>query len=51
MPENALTLRAVVLPDFDALVGGCMSRADVAAFLVGQLTGERYLHAVPAISN
>jgi putative NADH-flavin reductase len=32
-------------------VGSAMSRADIAAFLVGQLTNTTYHHAAPAISN
>jgi nucleoside-diphosphate-sugar epimerase len=32
-------------------VGMAISRADVAEFLVGQLTGTTYLQAAPAISN
>lgn len=32
-------------------VGSAMSRADIAAFLVGQLTDTTYLRAAPAISN
>ncbi len=32
-------------------VGSAMSRADIAAFLVGQLTDQTYLRALPAISN
>ena len=32
-------------------VGSAMSRADVASFLVRQLTDDTYLHAAPAISN
>lgn len=32
-------------------VGSAMTRADIAAFLVGQLTDNRYLRAMPAISN
>jgi uncharacterized protein YbjT (DUF2867 family) len=32
-------------------VGSVMSRADIAAFLVAQLTDETFLRAAPAISN
>lgn len=32
-------------------VGSAMSRADIAAFLVGQLTDDRYRRAAPVISN
>ena len=32
-------------------VGSAMTRADIAAFLVSQLTDNTYLHAAPAISN
>jgi len=32
-------------------VGWAMSRAEIAAFLVGQLTDTTYLRALPAISN
>ena len=32
-------------------VGSAMTRADIAAFLVGQLTSTDYLRALPAISN
>ena len=32
-------------------VGWAMTRADIAAFLVGQLEDETYLRAAPAISN
>ncbi|MFI1354379.1 NAD(P)-dependent oxidoreductase [Streptomyces sp. NPDC020898] len=32
-------------------VGSAMSRADIAAFLVSQLTDDRYRRAMPAISN
>ncbi|UUU19868.1 NAD(P)H-binding protein [Streptomyces sp. DSM 40750] len=32
-------------------VGSAMSRADIAAFLVSQLTETRYRRAMPAISN
>jgi nucleoside-diphosphate-sugar epimerase len=32
-------------------VGSMMTRADIAAFLVGQLTDDTYLRAAPAISN
>ena len=32
-------------------VGSAMSRADIAAFLIGQLTDHTYLRAAPAISN
>ena len=32
-------------------VGAAMSRADIAAFLVGQLTDDRYRRAAPVISN
>ncbi|MFF4357630.1 NAD(P)-dependent oxidoreductase [Streptomyces sp. NPDC001604] len=32
-------------------VGSAMSRADIAAFLVAQLTDTRYRRAMPAISN
>lgn len=32
-------------------VGSAMSRADIAAFLVSQLTDARYRRAMPAISN
>lgn len=32
-------------------VGSAMSRADIAAFLVAQLTDDTYLRAAPAISN
>ncbi len=32
-------------------VGSAVSRADIAAFLVGQLTDERYRRAAPVISN
>ncbi|MFF4835482.1 NAD(P)-dependent oxidoreductase [Streptomyces sp. NPDC001315] len=32
-------------------VGSAMSRADIAAFLVSQLTDTRYQRAMPAISN
>ncbi|GAA3839699.1 NAD(P)-dependent oxidoreductase [Streptomyces phyllanthi] len=32
-------------------VGSAMSRADIAAFLVSQLTDPRYRRAMPAISN
>ncbi|MEV0219601.1 NAD(P)H-binding protein [Streptomyces sp. NPDC050704] len=32
-------------------VGSAMSRADIAAFLVAQLTDARYRRAMPAISN
>ncbi|SFH22036.1 NAD(P)-dependent oxidoreductase [Streptomyces mirabilis] len=32
-------------------VGSAMSRADIAAFLVSQLTDTRYRRAMPAISN
>jgi putative NADH-flavin reductase len=32
-------------------VGAAMSRADIAAFLVGQLADERYRRAAPVISN
>jgi nucleoside-diphosphate-sugar epimerase len=32
-------------------VGWAMTRADIAAFLVGQLTDTTYLRAAPAISN
>ncbi|MEU6356552.1 NAD(P)H-binding protein [Streptomyces sp. NPDC047072] len=32
-------------------VGSAMSRADIAAFLVSQLTDRRYRRAMPAISN
>ena len=34
-----------------ARVGWAMTRADVAAFLVGQLEDETYLRAAPAISD
>ncbi|MFE9453963.1 NAD(P)-dependent oxidoreductase [Streptomyces sp. NPDC006739] len=34
-----------------AQVGSAMSRADIAAFLVSQLTDPRYRRAMPAISN
>ena len=43
------TVRAGFL-GHDAL-GWAMSRADIAAFLVGQLTDTTYLKALPAISN
>jgi hypothetical protein len=32
-------------------VGSAMSRADIAAFLVAQLTDEKFSRAAPAISN
>ncbi len=32
-------------------VGSAMTRADIATFLVGQLTDDRYRHAAPVISN
>lgn len=32
-------------------VGWTMTRADIAAFLVGQLSDKTYLRAAPAISN
>ena len=32
-------------------VGSAMTRADIAAFLVNQLTDDTYLQAAPAISN
>ncbi len=32
-------------------VGSAMTRADIAAFLVGQLADDTYLRAAPAISN
>ena len=32
-------------------VGSSMTRADIAAFLVGQLTDSTYVRALPAISN
>ena len=32
-------------------IGSAMSRADIAAFLVSQLTDARYRRAMPAISN
>jgi len=32
-------------------VGSAMTRADIAAFLVGQLTDDTYVRAAPAISN
>jgi putative NADH-flavin reductase len=32
-------------------IGSAMTRADIAAFLVGQLTDTTYLRAAPAISN
>ncbi|TDO27790.1 putative NAD(P)-binding protein [Kribbella sp. VKM Ac-2527] len=32
-------------------VGSAMTRTDIAAFLVGQLTDTTYQHAAPAISN
>ena len=32
-------------------VGSAMSRADIAAFLVAQLADDRYVKALPAISN
>lgn len=32
-------------------VGWRMTRSDIAAFVVGQLTDDRYLRAAPAISN
>jgi nucleoside-diphosphate-sugar epimerase len=32
-------------------VGSSMTRADIATFLVGQLSDDRYLRAMPAISN
>ena len=32
-------------------VGSVMSRADIAAFLVAQLTDETFSRAAPAISN
>jgi nucleoside-diphosphate-sugar epimerase len=32
-------------------VGSAMSRADIAAFLIAQLTDETYVKALPAISN
>ena len=32
-------------------VGSAMSRADIAAFLVAQLTDENFVNALPAISN
>jgi hypothetical protein len=32
-------------------VGSAMSRADIASFLVGQLTDDTYRRAAPAISN
>jgi NAD(P)H-binding len=32
-------------------VGWVMSRADIAAFLISQLTDDVYLRAAPAISN
>jgi NAD(P)H-binding len=32
-------------------VGSAMTRADIAAFLVGQLTDTQYRQAAPAISN
>jgi uncharacterized protein YbjT (DUF2867 family) len=43
------TLRAGFLGVED--VGWAMSRADIAAFLVAQLTDTTYLRAAPAISN
>lgn len=43
------TLRAGFLGVDD--VGWAMSRADIAAFLVAQLTDTTYLRAAPAISN
>ena len=33
------------------VVGLSLSRADMAAFLLGQVTDETYLRAAPAISN
>jgi hypothetical protein len=32
-------------------VGSAMSRADIAAFLVGQLTDDTFSRAAPAISS
>lgn len=32
-------------------VGSAMSRADIAAFLISQLTDTRYRRAMPVISN
>ncbi len=32
-------------------VGSAMCRADIAGFLVSQLTNARYRRAMPAISN
>ncbi|ROO87977.1 putative NADH-flavin reductase [Actinocorallia herbida] len=32
-------------------IGSAMSRADIAAFLIGQLTDPRYSRSMPAISN
>ena len=32
-------------------IGWAMTRADIAAFLIGQLEDETYLRAAPAISN
>jgi hypothetical protein len=32
-------------------IGSAMSRADIAAFLIAQLTDPRYHRAMPAISN
>jgi uncharacterized protein YbjT (DUF2867 family) len=34
-----------------AAVASAMTRADIATFLVGQLTDDEYLQAAPAISN
>ena len=31
--------------------GSAMTRADIAAFLVGQVTDDTYVRATPAISN
>lgn len=42
------TLRAGFLGDD---IGWAMSRADIATFLVGQLTDTTYLRSAPAISN
>ena len=32
-------------------VGSAMTRADIASFLIGQLTDDTYQRAAPAISN
>ncbi len=40
-----------VLTDLTGFTAGKISRADVAAFVLRQLTEERYLHQTPLISD